>query len=273
MKTHGQLIITDLLLYIIIITLIVGIIIGFTHSINEKQSNTLNHHEIDTIAQNTINTLTMNTGTPTNWQDENTYNIIIGLKHDENHSKLSYTKIEKLKKNPQLIQQLIPDNLNYELTLENNTHKQTLSKNTPDLNKTNIYVKSKPVKIDYDINITSINSNKNNTTCPLKHDTNYNCIPYTLNHEKLENGKYYLVSDIQLDCIITNTYNNEIKIKTNNNNPINDEIAKLIRNENQTIYIHIQNNNNTYLIYDTHNIKPTYNMINNENYVLKLKIY
>lgn len=271
MKNKGQLIITDLLLYTIIITLIIGVIIGFTQHINEKQSTTINHHETDKIAQNTIDTLTNSPGKPTTWNEKISDETIIGLKMTENNTKLSYKKIVKLKENPELLKQLIPDNINYELLLENTTNTIHIAENIKDSNKTNIYVKQKPVKIDYNLNITSITSDKN-ITCPLHHTRNYNCISYILNQEDLKNGNYYLLSNTSDDYIITNTYDDELHIKSTDK-PVNQDLSKLIRNTNQTIYIHTENNNNSYLVYDTNNIKPTYNMINGENYILKLKIY
>ena len=99
MNNKGQIIITDILLYLIILTIILGIIVYAVETVNDNQINRLNNKEINNVLEDSLSTLTKTSGTPDNWEKINTQNIkTIGLKSN-NNKYISYDKLNKLKNN------------------------------------------------------------------------------------------------------------------------------------------------------------------------------
>ena len=92
--TKAQLIIADLVVYIIVFMIIIAIITTLTIAFDRKESEIINNQEYDMIAQNTINALIKSTGTPTNWDKTPTSNIkMIGLRSNETTNMISYIQL------------------------------------------------------------------------------------------------------------------------------------------------------------------------------------
>lgn len=279
MNSKGQLIITDLMLYIIIFIIIVGIIIYLIGVIENNQVTTLSNHEINQVMDDTLNTLIKTEGTPVNWDKTSEDNInTIGLKKNSTSTLLSYNKLDKLKNNNYLMNNYIPEGVSYLLTMhpKNDTKKVTYIAGEYSLSdKKNIYSKERPVIIDYDYDIYSFNTNSYNYNCPLDHNNqSWKCIPLTINKTSLNNGTYYILADDDTGFILSNTYNKQVTSETEKPQNINRELEQLIKQDNDTIYIHLNTDkNDTYIIYDSNNNQEHLNsVLKPEIYILKLQI-
>ncbi|MGN1321056.1 MAG: hypothetical protein ACI4VJ_00560 [Methanosphaera sp.] len=282
MNSKGQLIITDLMLYLILLTIILGIIIYTIDNINDNQVSSLNNHETDQILTDTLNTIIKTEGTPSNWENESLNNIkIIGLRKNSTSSMISYDKLMKLKSNNQLLSNLLPTGTNYELSIhpKNNPNHNTIIVTRGSVSSDrNVYSMEAPVIIDYGYNISSIYNHNYSNTCPLHHEKDnkeWSCKAFNINKSTLNKGTYYIIVDKDTDYILTNTYNETITGKTEDNiTEINQKLEQLIRDDNDTIYIHIHSNKKQiYLAYDTNNRKNYLNSIKNPQiYILTLKI-
>ena len=121
--TKAQLIIADLVVYIIVFMIIIAIITTLTIALDRKESEIINNQEYDMIAQNTINAEEVaNHPVVYSGKEVTGYtcdNIkMIGLRSNETTNMISYMKLVKLKQNPQLMNKLLDYNIAYELTLK-----------------------------------------------------------------------------------------------------------------------------------------------------------
>lgn len=268
--TKAQLIIADLVVYIIVFMIIIAIITTLTIALDRKESEIINNQEYDMIAQNTINALIKSTGTPTS-------NIkMIGLRSNETTNMISYMKLVKLKQNPQLMNKLLDYNIAYELTLkdvQNPQNTEIIIKSHHNQNNKNIYTKDAIVKLDYGYNITQIKT-QTNIICPMNHTQNYECMPITVENSTLRDGSYYLLSNCSNNYYIIENSHNENTTGHMVNDTINQKIASLMNNVNETLYFHVNSGGgDVYLIYDVNNIKPNYENITTKTHILTLKIY
>lgn len=275
--TKAQLIIADLVVYIIVFMIIIAIITTLTIALDRKESEIINNQEYDMIAQNTINALIKSTGTPTNWDKTPTSNIkMIGLRSNETTNMISYMKLVKLKQNPQLMNKLLDYNIAYELTLkdvQNPQNTEIIIKSHHNQNNKNIYTKDAIVKLDYGYNITQIKT-QTNIICPMNHTQNYECMPITVENSTLRDGSYYLLSNCSNNYYIIENSHNENTTGHVVNDTINQKIASLMNNVNETLYFHVNSGGgDVYLIYDVNNIKPNYENITTKTHILTLKIY
>ena len=275
--TKAQLIIADLVVYIIVFMIIIAIITTLTIALDRKESEIINNQEYDMIAQNTINALIKSTGTPTNWDKTPTSNIkMIGLRSNETTNMISYMKLVKLKQNPQLMNKLLDYNIAYELTLkdvQNPQNTEIIIKSHHNQNNKNIYTKDAIVKLDYGYNITQIKT-QTNIICPMNHTQNYECMPITVENSTLRDGSYYLLSNCSNNYYIIENSHNENTTGQMVNDTINQKIASLMNNVNETLYFHVNSGGgDVYLIYDVNNIKPNYENITTKTHILTLKIY
>lgn len=275
--TKAQLIIADLVVYIIVFMIIIAIITTLTIAFDRKESEIINNQEYDMIAQNTINALIKSTGTPTNWDKTPTSNIkMIGLRSNETTNMISYMKLVKLKQNPQLMNKLLDYNIAYELTLkdvQNPQNTEIIIKSHHNQNNKNIYTKDAIVKLDYGYNITQIKT-QTNIICPMNHTQNYECMPITVENSTLRDGSYYLLSNCSNNYYIIENSHNENTTGHMVNDTINQKIASLMNNVNETLYFHVNSGGgDVYLIYDVNNIKPNYENITTKTHILTLKIY
>lgn len=277
MNNKGQIIITDMLLYLIILTVILGIIVYTTSTLNDNQVTRTNNKQIKNILEDTLSMLTKTSGTPANWQYLDTNDIkIIGLK-SENSQLLNYNKLMKLKQNNQLLDELIPVNMDYSLTLypkNNPNSKELIAGKEYLINKKQIQSKDTTVVLDYEYKTTSFTKDSNADTCSYNHDNQWSCKTITINETLLNHGKYYIVTDALTEYVLSNTYQDNITGQTKNKININQQLEQLKCNENQTIYIHIKTNtNNTCLVYDSNNREKYLDtVIRPEIYILNLKI-
>lgn len=277
MNNKGQLIITEILLYLIMLTVILAIIVYATSTLNDNQVTRTNNKQIKNILEDTLSTLTKTSGTPTNWQYLDTEEIkTVGLK-SENNKLLNYNKLIKLKQNKQLLDKLIPSNMEYSLTLypkNNPNNKQIIAGKEYLTNKKQIQSKDVIVVFDYEYNIISFNKENKTDTCPYNHDNEWNCKTITISKTLLNQGKYYIITDSNTEYVISNTYQENITGQINDKININNQLEQLRSNENQTIYIHIKTDtNNIYLVYDSNNREEYLKtVIEPEIYVLNLKI-
>ena len=274
MNDKGQIIITEILFYLLILLIILSIIIYATETINNDQVTKLNNRQLNTLLDDNLQVLTKTSGKPQNWEKLNINEIeTTGLKDGESNH-LSYDKITRLKENPQLLERQFPEDMDYSLILypKNNPNSiQTIAKRGTFHNKKQSYTKSTMVLINY--NMKCISFYNNNETCPYEHDAKWSCITININENILSNTKYYLISDSNIEYIISNTYSDNITGQTKRT-CINNQLNQLIRNNNQTIHIHAKGyTKNTYLVYDTNGREIFIeSVIKPEIYVLKLKI-
>ncbi|RAP52318.1 MAG: hypothetical protein BZ138_03325 [Methanosphaera sp. rholeuAM270] len=276
MNNKGQIIITELLLYIIVMTIILSLIIFTMVTLDDNQVTRINTKDLNALLDNSLDMLTKTSGTPSNW-DKLGFNDIksIGLKSDNNHF-ISYDKLIKLKNNNELLDNYFPDDVSYELTLYPKSNRNNLVKIAGNgiSNKRQIQSKSRVVLLDYGFNITSFQNDEDNSFCPYNHDRNWTCKAFTVSTNSLNKGKYYIVTNSYTEYILSNTYSENISSSTNTILNINDKMNQLLENENETIYLHINTNkNNTYLAYDKNN-KEEYlkEVIKPEIYILNMKI-
>lgn len=219
MNNHGQLILNDLLLYIIIITIIVGIVFQLINTIDEREVMVVNNHETNKACEDALEML------------------MVELK-ENNSTALSYDKIINLKEHPELIHNILPGDYACELTVENDDSKLVIINTTTQL-KSNTYVKQRYITLNYNLNKTPFKSYIKTTTCTLRHDNNWNCIQIHVDKNNLNINFYYLITPKPQKYIITNTHNEQIT-DTTNNNCINEKL-KLLTSNTETLTIHLNN--------------------------------
>ena len=276
MNNKGQIIITDILLYLIVLTIILSLIVYATNTINQDQVSRVNNKEIQQLLEDNMETLTKTIGTPSNWEDQSINRIeIVGLKSEKNQQ-ISYEKLVRLKNNKQLLNNYFPDSIQYSLTLypKNNPNNEILIAGQSRLTKTQVQSKNTQVIIDYGYRIIPVNNEDTNTTCPYNHDNQWKCKSITISKTLLDGGKYYIITDANTQYIISNTYSQNITGQTDDKTCINQQLEQLLTNQNQTIYIHTKTDtNNTCIVYDANNREEYLeNVIKPEVYVLNMKI-
>ena len=69
MNSKGQLIITELILYIIIIVICISMILYIFNTINNNQVMILDNRMTNQILEDTMDTLIMSEGTPSTWDN------------------------------------------------------------------------------------------------------------------------------------------------------------------------------------------------------------
>lgn len=275
MNSKGQLIITDILFYLVMLVIILSLIVYATSILNDNQVSRINNRQLNNILEDTLSALTQTSGTPTNWEYHDTKDIkSIGLKSD-NSQLISYTKLVKLKNNPELLYNYFPQGVSYTLTLypkDNPNNIQLIAGSNYLNNKKQVQSKSMTAIIDYEYDITSLSDNMK--SCPYNHDRQWQCTAFTITDSILSNGQYYIVTDSQTEYILSNTYSYNITGQTNNKVNINKQLKQLKINENQTIVLHIKNTtNNTCLVYDSNNREKFLESVTEpEIYVLTLKV-
>ena len=276
MNNKGQIIISDMLLYLIILLLIFSMLIYATVTLNDNQVTRINNKQLNQLLEDSLSALTKTSGTPKNWEKSNINNVdTVGLKSTESQL-LSYDKLIKLKDNPNLLDKYFPNSLDYSLTLypQNDSKDNVLiaGKNSFG-NKKQVLSKNVLVLFDYGFDTLSFNKDSSGEACPYRHDSQWICKAININELLLSSGKYYIISELDIDYIISNTYSENTTGKTNKL-CINNQLEQLRKNTNQTIYLHIRtNNNNTYLVYDTNNRENFLEeVIKPKVYVLNMKL-
>ena len=280
MNSKGQLIITDLMLYIIILVFVVGMVIYTLNILNDNNVVTLSNNELNHILQDTVDTLVKTEGSPSNWDNVSTNNIkTVGLRKNSSTLSISYNKLIKLKNNDYLVDKFIPDGLDYSLNVysEDNPQNQLHIAGEYSLsNKKNIYSKQVPIIIDYGYDIYAICNDNITNYCPYNHNnlsSNWICKPFLINKTSLNNGKYYILTNKNNEYILSNTYNHQITDEMSIKKEINSQLDSLLESDNDTIYIHINTQNTAYLVYDSNNLEEYLDSVYNpEVYILNLSI-
>lgn len=273
MNDKGQIIITEILFYILLSVIILSVIIYATETINDYQVTGINNRQLNKLLEDNLSLLTKTSGKPENWEKTNINNIeTVGLKHTKTEL-LDYDKITRLKNSPQLLENHFPEGISYILVLypKNNPNKREIIAQKGSFNnRKQIIAKNRTVTIDYNLRATSF---ENNESCPYEHDDKWSCITINVNENTLSNTKYYLLSDSNIEYILSNTYSENITGQTQKT-CINSQIMQLIKNDNQTIHVHTKSDtNNTYLVRDANNRERFIeSVIKPEIYVLKLII-
>lgn len=276
MNNKGQIIITDLLLYIIVLTIILSLIIFTMVTINDNQVTRINNRELNNILEENFNTLIKTSGTPDNWEKLDSSNVkVVGLKSNNNHL-ISYDKLIKLKNNNHLLDKYLPEGVRYELSYypkDEEENKVILAGNTLSYEK-QVLSKSEVILFDYAYDIYSFNDDKNIENCYYNHDNNWTCKAFTISGHLLNEGKHYIITNSNTEYILSNTYSENISGTCKGIHNINNQLKQLIKKENETIYIHIKDvNNNTYLAYDKNNREEFLNtIIKPEIYIINMKI-
>ena len=276
MNNKGQIIITDLLLYIIILIVILSLITFTIVTLNDNQVTRINNKQLNSILEDNMNTLTKTSGTPSNWEKTNLKNLkTIGLKSENNHL-ISYEKLMKLKNNNQLLNDYFPSGVSYELTLypKNNPDNKMLISGNPLSNKKQILSKSEVILLDYGFQTTSFNKDNNNESCYYNHNSSWSCKAFTISKTLLNEGKYYIITNSKTEYVLSNTFSENITEESEGITKINKQLEQLLKTENETIHIHIKNNkNHTYITYDNNNNEEFLKqVIKPETYILNMKI-
>ena len=276
MNDKGQIIITDILLYLIILLVIFSMLIYATVTLNDNQVTRINNKHLNQLLDDSLYSLTKTSGTPNTWEESNSNNVdTIGLKSTKNQL-LSYDKLIKLKNNPYLLDRFFPAGLDYSLTLypqDNIYEKELIAGKNIFNNKKQVQSKSVLVLFDYDFNTLSFNKETSRESCPYKHDNQWICKPINIDELLLTSGKYYIISESNVEYIFSNTYSENITGQTNKL-CINNQLEQLRKNSNQTIFLHIKtDDNNTYLVYDKNNRENFLEeVIKPKVYILNIKI-
>ncbi len=275
MNNKGQLIITELMLYILLITVILGFLIYLDNTVNNKNIETLSNYEANKMLENSMDMLVNSEGTPTNWQELPTSDVkSVGLKKNSTTNLVSYDKLVKLEDNNNLLDNLLDDSISYSLVLksEDNISSTTIAGNTQ--SNANTYSKSVPVVVDYDYETLFIDEENNN--CSMNHDKNeYSCCVIFVNNSLLSEGEYYIVATSDsASYILENSYNEQINGYLKDGvASINSEINLLQKSDNESIELHL-NCKDGYLVYDKNNrVSHIKSVIDPEVYTLKLDIY
>lgn len=280
MNSKGQLIITDLMLYIIILVFVVGMVIYALNILNDNNVVTLSNHELNHILQDTLDILVKTEGSPSNWDNISTNNIkTVGLRKNSSTSSISYNKLIKLKNNDYLVDKFIPEGLDYSLNMYSKDNPQNqlhIAGEYSLSNKKNIYSKQVPIIIDYGYDIYAICNDNLTYYCPYNHNNlsnNWICKPFLINKTSLNNGKYYILTNKNNEYTLSNTYNHQITGEVSIKKEINSQLDSLLESDNDTIYIHINTQNTAYLVYDSNNLEEYLDSIYNpEVYILNLSI-
>lgn len=260
MNSKGQLFTTNLLLWIIIITIILGITVYLISVINDYEVQNSDDYELIQITDNTLDMLVKTEGSPTNWESLSSDKIESpGLKVD-NSTDVSYKKLIKLEEDSNLLKKSLPAELKYVLILyptNNKSNKTIINGNYISNSTNNVQSSSTSVIIDYGYKIYNFSDYNYNNTCPYNefHNNQFHCIILNVDKSQLNNGNYYLVTRYSQSYKLSNTYNTTLEGITNQYTNINDKLNVLLCNEtNDTIFIHVNGNiQDSYLVYDNGN--------------------
>lgn len=265
MNSKGQIIITDLLFYLIIVTVILSIVIYSFAMINDNQVENIQISNINQVLED-VTQILMSEGIPNNWNDDNEI-IQIGLAVNNSSSKISYQKLKRLKENTYLLDKYFPKGIKYSVYLEPvNKSREEIIIIKSDLGK-NVYQKTRTVIMDYGYEVLPVNNEINSSA---NHTENYNCIYININKTGLDEGKYYLLSENSINYSLSNTYNETI---TSSNYELNNNINQLLHGNDDTICINTSNKNETYLVYDKFNERDNLNsVLSPDIYVLHIEV-
>ena len=204
MNNKGQIIITDILLYLIILLVIFSIVIYATVTLNDNQVTRINNKQLNNLLEDSISALTKTSGTPNNWEELNVNKVdTVGLKSPKNQL-LSYDKLIKLKNNPYLLDKYFPTGIDYSLTMysKSNPNNEVLIAGKSNFNnKKQIQSKSTVVLFDYAFDITSFKKENMTVYCPYNHSEQWICKTINVNDESLSSGKYYIISDSKKEAL------------------------------------------------------------------------
>lgn len=274
MNNKGQMIITDMILYIIISIIILSAIIYAIETLNDGQVTSINNRQLKSVLEDNISLLTKTTGKPENWEKLNDNDVeTIGLRSTRSGT-LSYDKIIRLKNSPRLLEKCFFPEVDYSLTLyqkNNPDRRKTIGQKGDFNNKKQILSKSVPVILDYGYKITSIT--ESNESCPYEHDKGWMCKTLSIDENTLGHGKYYLISDSNIEYILSNTLLENVTGQTRKA-CINSQMKRLTGNDNRTLCLHTKGGTNyTFLVYDTNDREEFLeSVIRPEVHVLELKI-
>lgn len=270
----GQLIITDLILYVIILMVVLSFIIYLTDYINSSNVSKLSGDEINQLLDNTMDVLVHSPGDPYNWNYLSNSKIkTVGLQNP-NSNLTSYDKLLKIKNDNSLIDNMLPENLDYSILLlsANGTNQILLAGGV--VNSSNIYTKSETIIIDYGYTTTYINSMNND--CSYQHDDICSCSVVNINKTQLDTSKYYIVTSNDAKYLIQNSYNETITGETNDHTScINEYLEELLHSEEDSFYIHVMDNgSDTFLVEDQNDRSEyLYSVIEPELYIISMSIY
>lgn len=278
MNNKGQIFSMDLLLYLVLLSLFLAIIYFIYVDVDDYQRESFSDVYVEEKLDDISRLLIKSSGSPDNWEFTDSSKINgIGLK-SINSSHISYAKIKRLKQEPSLIEYMIPEGMKCNICLYpvNNPSERTyiLGEYTANDYK-NIKVRTSTLLIDYGYEILYLSKNSSNITCPYNHNhggDDYICRSFFVTKEKLDSGRYYVVTNTSTKYIISNTYNNTINSTDNNIKDVSNQIRSLVNDTNDTLYIH--SNNSLYLVYDAYNNPENLkNLLNLKAFILEIKLY
>lgn len=277
---NGQLLSLDLLLYLVALSMVVAlslyIYLSFDASSSGMMFSSLSDERLDSLEEALFKT----PGNPANWQMMDSSQVsAIGLCVDNDSYLVSYDKLIRLRNNPDLIYTIFPSQFKCNVILEpvdNPTNRINIVNSYSYGTNDNVLVRRVPIIIDYGYDISHIESNNNNYTCPYNHlndDDNWECKSFNVTRASLATNRYYIISK-NADVILSNTYGQEERLHITEHIDITDKLNALIHHEEDTIYIHVHSNNNdSYLVSDKNNrVQHLNSVIAPERYTAILEV-
>ena len=258
MNSDGQLIISDLLLYLVLLTFVFILIIYLYGVIDDDSTDVVGDSYYNNKLNSVMSMLVLTGGSPGNWEylsDDKVESI--GLCKSGNGSYvISYDKLMRLRGDDYLLGKFLSD-VDYVCLYPRDNPDNIINihgKYTSGTDK-NILTKSVVVIMDYGFDILPIRNDTMDYNCPLNHfndSHSWSCKSFMIDSSKLSNGKYYLVTNKSCRYVLSNTYGESYSYQSSGYVDITDKIKTLCNNaHNETITIHINNSNSiNYLAYD-----------------------
>ena len=265
MNSEGQLIISDLLLYLVLLTFVFILIIYLYGVIDDDSTDVVGDSYYNNKLNSLMSMLVLSSGSPSNWEYLSDEKIdSIGLCKSNESYVISYDKLIRLRDDDYLLDKFFCD-VDYVRLYPRDNPDNSINihgKYTSGTNK-NILTKSVVVIMDYGFDILPIVNDTIDYNCPLNHfndSHSWTCKSILVDSSRLSNGKYYLVTNRSCRYVLSNTYGDSYSYHSSGYADITDKIKTLCNdNDNETITIHIDNSNTTnYLVYDD---KDRYNHI------------
>lgn len=276
MKSNGQLIISDLLLYVIVLLFIFIFVVYIYGVIDDESTDMTGDSYYNSKLNEVINTLTKTEGSPSNWNELSINKITtVGLCKSNHLHQVSYDKLVRLRDDSVLSSKYFSDvDYIYMYPKDNPSNVINIKGKYIRGDGKNVYTKSTLVNIDYDFDILSINNNSVDYTCPVNHSNDWSCRSFMINQSTLDEGRYYLVTNHSSKILLSNTYGDSIELNIKGYDDLTDSLKSLYKDNSESITIHVDDNSiDNYLVYDRNNRKQYLDsVIHPDIYILRVGI-
>lgn len=272
MNSRAQIILTDLLLYLIVLSFVLVFSLYLYSNLDINSSDELTMQSMQDYVDDLCDVLLKTGGNPNSWYLSNSDDIrTIGLACNSSYV-ISYDKLLRLREDNDLIYTVLPSFLKCNIVISSTSNSSNsfniINSYTSETNK-NIFTKEVPIIIDYGYNISNIYDNNSINSCPYNHLNSSNswyCKSFNINKSQLNNSDVYLVGK-DFKIMLSNSYGDSINASSKSYININKYLDDLITGSEDTIYIHIScDNPNNYLVFDYNNRPEFLNTIYDNNY-------